>query len=128
MAVVVFDPDEFREINPQFAELTAGQLRFAFEAACLALDNSEGSPVPYNPPDVTVRKTILDLLVCHLCELKIRGNGVVGTMTNAAQGSVSAGFAAPADPGARWFNQTQCGASAWQLLSGFRLGGRLYRG
>ena len=128
MAAVVFDPNEFREINPQFADFSDAQLQFAFDVACLVVDNSERSVVPYNPPGVTTRKTILYLLVCHLCELKIRGGGIVGTMTNAAEGSVSAGFAAPTNPNAQWFNQTQCGATAWQLLSGFMLGGRLYNG
>lgn len=134
MAIVVFDPSEFRDINPQFnprlgfAGFTDAQLQFAFEVACLVVNNSEHSIVPYNPPTVNTRKIILYLLVCHLCELKIRGGGIVGTMTNATEGSVSAGFSAPMNPNAAWFNQSQCGALAWQLLLPYALGGRLYNG
>lgn len=134
MAAVLFDPDEFREIYPQFASgasapaFSDAQLAHAFDVACLVVDNSERSRVPYNPPAVTARKVILYMLVCHLCTLAQRGGGIVGTMTNAAEGSVSAAFAAPTNPNAQWFNQTQCGATAWQLLSGFMLGGRLYTG
>ncbi len=126
MSVVVFDPAEFREIHPQFADFTDARLRHAFEVACLVVENSECSAIPYDPPKTTARETILRLLVCHLAELSVRG--AVGVMTHAAQGSVSAGFDAPNDPGAYWFNQTQCGATARRLLSGFAPGGRLYLG
>lgn len=128
MAVVAFDPNEFRAANPQFVEYMDEQLQFAFDVACLVVDNSGRSKVPYSPPKVTARKTILYLLVCHLCELNIRGGGTVGTMTSASEGSVSASFAAPTNPNAQWFNQTQCGATAWQLLMPYLLGGRLYNG
>jgi len=128
MAGVAFDPDEFRGGNPQFADFADAQLQFAFDAACLVVDNSGRSKVPYNPPKVIARKTILYLLICHLCELNIRGGGTVGIMTNASEGSVSAGFAAPTNPNAQWFDQTQCGATAWQLLMPYLLGGRLYNG
>lgn len=134
MPAVTFDPNEFKRIYPQFSAGAScpahadEQLQFAFDIACLVVDNSERSSIPFDPPAVTARKTILYLLVCHLCELRIRGGGVVGSMTNAAEGSVSAGFTAPTNPNAQWFNQTQCGATAWQLLSGFMLGGRLFNG
>lgn len=129
MTAVAFNPVEFREIYPQFADMTAAQLGFAFETACLVVNNSPRAVVPYDPAaGVTARKTILYLLVCHLCELRVRGNSLVGSVTNAAQGSVTAAFAAPANPGAQWFNQTQCGATAWQMLMGFLMGGKLYNG
>ncbi|MDR0339546.1 MAG: DUF4054 domain-containing protein [Desulfovibrio sp.] len=127
MPAVVFDPEEFREINPQFADIPDRQLYFAFDVACVVVDNSGRSKVPYNPPKVTTRRTILYLLVCHLCELKLRGN-VVGNVVSATEGSVSASFAAPTSPNAGWYNQTQCGATAWKLLSGYAVGGRLYTG
>lgn len=128
MAVVVFDSAEFKAINPQFADFTDAQLQFAFDVACLVADNTERSRIPYSPPADNTRKTILYLLVCHLCELAIRGGGFVGNMTSAAEGSVSVGIAAPTNPNAAWFNQTQCGATAWQLLLPYMLGGRLYNG
>lgn len=128
MAVVIFDPREFKAIRPQFADVPDAQLDYAFDMACEIVDNSERSRVPYNPPAVKTRKVILYALVCHLTELSQRGGGVVGIMTNAAEGSVSAGFSVPTDPSAEWWNQTQCGATAWQLLQGYMMGGRLYNG
>ena len=127
MAVVIFNPVEFKDVYPQFADFTDAQLQFAFDVACLVLDNSERSRVPYDPPGKTARKTIFSMLVCHLCGLKKRGD-IVGAVTSAAEGSVNVGFAAPANPDAQWFNQTQCGATAWQILSGYLPGGKLYRG
>ena len=127
MAVVAFNPEEFKGLYPQLADFTDAQLQNYFDVACLVVNNTERSMVPYNPPGVTTRKTILYLLVCHQCELSLR-RGVVGILTSVSQGSVSAGFAAPTNPGAEWFNQSQCGATAWQILQGFMHGGRLYNG
>ena len=50
MAIVTFDSDEFLAIYPRFAGvLTPAQLQNAFDVACLVLDNSEGSIVPFDP-------------------------------------------------------------------------------
>ena len=128
MAAVSFDLEEFRQIYPQFAAIGDAQLENAFAVACLVVDNSERSPVPYNPPAVTTRKTVLYLLVCHLSTLEQRGGGTVGGLASASQGSVSASFKGIDSAGGEWFNQTQYGATAWQLLSGLIPGGRLYNG
>lgn len=128
MAIVVFDPDEFRELYPQFADLTDIQLEFYFEQATAIIDNTECSKVPYDPPRNNLRKLILYALVCHLAELALRGGGATGPMTNASEGSVSAGFATYSRQNGWWFNQTQCGATAYQLMLKFMVGGRLYRG
>ena len=128
MPAVEFDVNEFRVIYPQFADITDAQLNYFFEAATILVDNSGRSKVPYNPPDVTTRKTILYALVCHLATLSLRGGGVVGTLSNAAEGSVSTGFAVPQNPNAAWYNQTQCGAFAYQLMVPFIVGGRSYNG
>jgi hypothetical protein len=127
MSIVVFNPVEFRDLYPQFMDFSDAQILFAFDVACLVVDNSERSRVPYAPPEEMARRTILYLLVCHLCELKARG-GVVGNVTSATQGSVNVSFTAPANPDGQWFFQTQCGATAWQLLAGYAAGGRLYHG
>jgi hypothetical protein len=131
MAAVVFDPVEFRNLKPQFAQMTDAQLEGAFELACEVVGNSEKSLVPYNPPAVKSRKLLLYALVCHFCELEKRGGGIVGTMTSATEGSVSASFSPPPltnDANAGWYMQTQCGATAWMLMRRYTLGGRLYNG
>ena len=126
MPIVVFDPTAFRESRPQLAALTDAQLREAFSVACLILDNSEASTVPYDPANgITDRATLLNLLVCHLATLALRGEAV-GALASATEGSVSVSFSSPAAPGAGWFAQTPCGLAYWQAIAGYRLGGRWY--
>ena len=129
MPIVVFDPTEFRQRRPQLESLSDAQLLAAFDTACLILDNSERSPVPYAPDaGVLDRKTLLDLLVCHLATLALRGGGAVGALSSATEGSVSASFQAPTVAGADWFCQTPCGFADWQAVAGYRFGGRWYAG
>ena len=128
MPAVEFNPVEFKAIYPQFADFDDTRLNYFFSVACVLVDNSERSRVPYNPPSDETRKIILYALVCHLGELAIRGGGLVGSLANAAEGSVSTGFTVPTNPNAAWYNQTQCGATAWQLMQPFILGGRAYNG
>ena len=130
MAVVVFDPVEFRNLKPQFAALTDAQLAEAFDLACELVDNGESARIPYDPPAVRTRKILLYALACHFCELEKRGGGIVGSLTGAAEGSVNASFTPPpvTDANMSWYMQTQCGATAWMLLRRYALGGRLYNG
>ena len=130
MPAVIFNPEEFREINPRFADIPDAQLEFAFALACELTGNSEGSVVPYDPPEVATREILLYALVCHFCELWERGGGITGALIGATQGSVSASFAPLAAGGAdaAWYMQTECGATAWLLLKRHALGGRLYQG
>ena len=128
MAVVVFDADEFRAAYPQFSKLSDEQLGAAFDTACLVLDNSESSPVPYDPDKgVKDRKTLLYMLVCHLATLALRGTGAVGVLTSASEGSVSTGFTLPPKLNdAGWYAQTQCGLAYWQAVRGYIVGGRYF--
>lgn len=129
MAVVVFNPVEFKQVYPQYADFADEQLQYYFDLCTILVNNTERSKIPYNPPENNTRKLILYALVCHLCELSLRGGGIVGSLSNATEGSVSAGFTALAsNPSGAWYNQTQCGALAYQLLSAFSLGGRAYNG
>lgn len=129
MSIVLFDPEEFRSMFPETAATLAdAQLAFAFDAACLVVSNTERSRVPYNPPGETARKTVLYLLARHVCELELRGGGIVGTMTDASEGSVSARFSKTDGAGADWFDQTQWGATAWRMLRPYTLGGQLHVG
>jgi hypothetical protein len=125
MAVVVFDPAEFKAAKPQFAELTDAQLEGSFAEACLLLDNSDASPVPYDPPGKMDRKTVYFLIVCHLATLAgWSADGRSGPVASASEGSVSVSYAqlsGRADEG--WWNQTPCGAAAWAILSRRVLGG-----
>lgn len=127
MAVVEFIPADFRAAYPQFDALTDAQLNQAFDVACLILDNTDSSPVPYCPDEgINHRKTLLYMLVCHISTLAMRGDGAVGNLTSATEGSVTATFAAPVIADAEWFTQTPCGLAYWQATARYRMGGRWY--
>ena len=129
MAVVEFVPADFRELYPQFTEalITDGQLTQAFNVACLLLDNSDSSPVPYDPTTgVLVRQTLLNLLVCHLATLALWPLGQSGPVSSSSEGSVSVSFGLPTRPDGVYFRQTPCGQAYWQAIQVYIRGGRYY--
>lgn len=128
MAIVVFDAAEWLDAYPQFkGQLTDAQLVQAFGVACLMLDNTAASPVPYDPEKgIETRKVLLWLLVCHLASLALRPVNQSGPMTNATEGSVSVGFQVPAVQNGRYFAQTACGDTFWQAVRKWMAGGRYY--
>lgn len=128
MAIVVFDAEEWLNSHPQFVgKVTEAQLDEAFGVACLLLDNTDNSPVPYDPANgIMTRKILLNLLVCHLVTLALRPIGQAGTLTSATEGSVSTGFSVPQSPGADYWMQTSCGQTFWQAVRRFVVGGRYY--
>ncbi len=133
MAIVVFNPEDFRQDFPQFADpvkYTDRRLQSAFNAACLSVDNTDKSPIPYDPDkqDFT-RETLLYYLTCHILTMAEWGaNGQSGPVTNATEGSVSVGFAAPqiTNSNKSYFDETPCGRAFWQMSMRFRMGGRYY--
>lgn len=131
MAVVVFDPQEFREIYPKFTAdvVSDAQLQNAFEIACTLVKNTATAKIPYNPDNGEFkRKILLYLLVCHLCTLALWPVGVAGPMTSASQGSTSAGFGLPSVFDNFYFQQTPCGATFWQMMLPYLVGGKYYAG
>jgi hypothetical protein len=134
VAIVVFDPAEFRARFPQFTPeaVSDEQLTYVFDAATLLLDNSDNSPVPYDPAKgQNARKTLLYMLVCHLTTLGLRGQaGQSGPVASAGEGSVSVSFAVPAMTGkaSDWYQQTPCGQNYWQAVRRYMTGGRYYPG
>lgn len=134
MAVVVFDPQAFLAAYPRFADpatgeglLTDAQLQQAFDVACLLLDNTDASPVPYDPDKgVMARKTLLYLIVCHLATLALWPMGQSGPATGATQGSVSVSFSPPQNTGNGFWGQTPCGQAYWQAIRAYAAGGRYY--
>lgn len=130
MAVVVFDQAEFRQLYPQYKDSVKYSdvyLQGQFNEACLICNNTDSSRVPYDPNvGVTERKTLLYMLVCHLAT--IAENGVVGTVSQANQGSVSASFQLDNRKNAAWFMQTPCGYKYWQFTRKYRTGGMFVQG
>lgn len=132
MAVVVFDPQAFLEAYPKFAPggkplLTDAQLQQAFEVACLLLDNTDASPVPYDPDrGIMIRRTLLWLIVCHLATLALWPLGQSGPVASATEGSVSTSFTVPQNTGKAFWNSTPCGQTFWQALQPYVVGGRYF--
>lgn len=127
MAVVTFDATEFTGMYPRFSGvLTDSQLKQAFNVACLLLDNTNASVVPYDPDNgVTDRKTLLYLLTCHIATVAVWGeDGQSGPTSAASEGSVSVSFAVPDATNASWFRLTPCGGMYWQATRKYVVGGR----
>ncbi|MDE9557319.1 DUF4054 domain-containing protein [Xenorhabdus bovienii] len=126
MAIVTFDSGEFLKLYPRFAgALTEGQLQQAFDVACLLLDNSDNSNIPYEPDGIQERKTLLYLLVCHIATVTLWGNNnQAGPMSNASEGSVSVSFAVPDVANSSWLKTTPCGQMYWQATRKYVVGGR----
>lgn len=120
--IVVFVPATFKTQFPMFATVADAALTFNFGAAELFLNNSCRSVVF----DAYLREKLLNYLVAHITALfnGVNGaipGGLVGRISDAAEGSdhVSAEF--PASPNASWFLQTGWGALFWQATLSFRL-------
>ena len=118
--VVVFDASEFLALYPQFNNVfTPEQLTQFFNVACLLCDNTENSKIT----DLAERKTLLYMLVCHIATLQQRGTGMVGLLTSATEGKVSANLQAyTSNP--NWYSQTQCGSMFWLATAKYRVGMR----
>lgn len=130
MAVVVFDYAEWALIYPTIAAHTPQPLAEAyFDIATTICDNSPCAIIPYDPPEKTTRKTALYLLVAHIATLNGPvQNGSVGRVSSATQGSVSVGLEYNVSKGAAWFTQTQWGATYWQMVRPYMLGGVYHPG
>ena len=124
--VVALDIPAFRAEFPQFADETAwpdAMLQAQWRVAGRFVDNSETSRLPYE-----FRADVLPFVLCHLLALTGRNGGLMGALTSATQGSVSAGSTWTPRQNAAWWQQTQCGATAWELLLPYRTGGHWITG
>ena len=128
MSSVVFSAATFRVIYPAFSDEVKypdEALADCFDTAVEIVGNDDESLIPYEPdatPPVKVRQQVLYALTCHLATMRYLWDPTqAGAVTNATQGSVSAGFAI--DTGsAAWWNRTQCGALAYMLLQRYATG------
>lgn len=119
MNVVVLMLKNFSVISTISKCVYARAVGNLFNAACLLLDNTENSKVN----DLTARKTLLYMLVCHIATLQQRGTGMVGLLTSATEGKVSVGLQAyTSNP--NWYSQTQCGSMFWLATAKYRVGMR----
>ena len=124
MTAVVFDPVAFKVRYPEFTSVSDPMLTACFTEATLYLSNADNSPVQ----DIPRRTLFLNMLTAHIAWIGGRLNAdnmpkPVGRISNAGEGSVSAGFEYLAPGTQAWFVQSQYGAAFWQatsLLRSFR--------
>lgn len=119
MGIATFVYADWLTLFPALASVAEPTATALFNATGSFLDNTDCSPVQ----DVPTRTTILYYLTAHLAQLGINGaNGQVGRLSEAREGTVSASFEFKGSENAAWWLQTGYGATAWQMLAGFRLG------
>lgn len=124
MAAVAFDPTAFKARYPEFAAVSDATLTACFMEAGLYLSNADNSPVQ----NLTRRATLFNMLTAHVAYLGglLSADGMprpVGRVSQASEGSVSAGFEYLTPGTHAWFTQSQYGAAFWQAttsLRGFR--------
>ncbi len=123
MTAVVFDPAAFKVLYTQFAAVSNTVLNYCFSLATLILSNEDASPVQ----DIPTRTLLFNLLTAHIATLAgvanvTPGPQPVGSVTQATEGSVSAGFNynVPPNAGMAYYSQTQYGAMYWQATTNLR--------
>ncbi|VVD90633.1 hypothetical protein PCO31110_01601 [Pandoraea communis] len=121
--VVEFNYTEWLAMFPTFSSVSESLATSYFGMAELFLNNTDASPVC----NVDVRKTMLYLITAHIAFLMGRamagdgsGAAIVGQMTNATEGTVTAGIAASNSQNAAYWNQSQYGAMYWQMILPWR--------
>lgn len=114
---VVFDYNEFSSLFPELGT-NAVKAQLAFDMACMIISNTPCSIVCC----LEERKRLLYLLAAHVLYLQNRGNGAVGAVSNAHEGSVSVGYASIGQLGDGYFGQTQYGLLFWQLVKKYMSG------
>lgn len=114
---VVFNFDEFNSYYPEL-NTTLAKAKLGFSMASLILSNTPCSIVCC----VEKRKMLLYLLTAHVLCLQNRGNGTVGAVSNAHEGSVSVGYANLGRLGQNYFGQTQYGLLFLELVKKYMSG------
>lgn len=119
--VVQFNFLIWAAVFPSLASVGPMAAGIYWTQAGLYLDNTPTSPVG----DLQKRAMILGMITAHIATLfgTVNGNapsGLVGRISNAAEGSVSVAPEMPGPMSAAWFNQTSFGAAAWQAMAPYR--------
>jgi hypothetical protein len=121
--IVAFDLAAWRELFPQFSNVTDNQLTGpVWTMAQAYCRNDGGGPVC----DVLVQTELLNLMVAHIAQLLYGSTtqpktGLVGAVTSASEGSVSVSVSVAINANNQWFMQTEYGAMFWTLALPFRL-------
>ncbi|HGK4602799.1 TPA: DUF4054 domain-containing protein [Yersinia enterocolitica] len=124
MAIVVFDITKFRAMFPEFSNVADDLLPFLFDQATDYLNNSDFSLVD----NVIKRERLLYLLMAHLAYMRYGdvkgdgGSGMVGRLSSASEGSVSASSeAGVVEFRYMWYTQSPYGMDYWQATKVYRM-------
>jgi hypothetical protein len=124
---VIFDPEAFKTLFPEFANFASSVLQGSFSLATLYCNNSDASLVQ----DIPTRTTLLNLLTAHITKLNygsydaagnlVGPSDLVGRISTAKEGSVDVSTdMGPASASSAWFNQTRYGAAYWAATVKYR--------
>lgn len=121
MSVVVFNYAQWVARYPEFAGVSEEMAGFYFTEATLYLNNTDASIVQ----DEATRALLLNMLVAHIAKLNatiagIPPSGLVGRVSNAAEGSVSVATQMAVPGSAEWYAQTTYGIAFWAATARYR--------
>ena len=129
--VVTFSYTDWVAAFPELAYITQPQAQGYFNRACMMCNNTPLSIIPTTDAGgAPYRENLLNLLTAHIGVLNapspVNGQSpspnVVGRLSDASEGSVSASFAYSTEvPGSMaWYIQTRYGAEYWNATAPFR--------
>lgn len=123
MSAVVFDYTAWVTRYPVFGSVQQATAQLYFNEATLYVDNTDTSPIPYNPPSDVTRAQILNMATAHIAMLATLD--IVGRIDSASEGSVSltAKYADQTPESLAWWTQTKYGAQAYMAMAPFRRAG-----
>ncbi len=122
-AIATFDYAQWLLLYPELSNVTEAQAGMCFGLGTLFLRNDGTGRVTDN----STQLSLLNMLTAHIAFIGYGDNasggasGLVGRISSATEGSVSASAEMAAQPGsAAWFLQTKYGAMYWQAVAAFR--------
>lgn len=124
MAVVELNITSFRDMYPEFSNVTDAILPFLFDQATDYLNNTDFSLVD----DPIKRERLLYMLMAHIAYVRYGdnkgngGSGMVGRISSASEGSVSVSSElGPIEFRYAWYTQSPYGMSFWQATKVYRM-------
>ncbi len=107
----MIDFQKFREKNPRFSSVSDYQLESQYTISVYLLEN-----IDKDSYSVEKYNLLIELMMCHLLTLQIRGDDVVGNITSVSAGSISTSFSGISLENEAWLNQSQYGMTLYQLI------------
>ena len=117
MAIIPFDPAQFRIDYPQFATLSDTKLTNTFNFSAVVL----GQPVSSCFSDINDQFYWLNVTLAHI--LTCETNGLVGRLSDAKQGTEKISMDMSVSEDGQWWCQSPYGQQCVQVLKSYLMGG-----